>query len=220
MSYDLSNLSPADFEDLVRDLIDCEMGVRFEAFGAGPDGGADGRHAVGGKSIVLQAKHYVRSTFSSLVATMKRERASIGGLAPQRYILATSRPLSPANKHTLASVIGPALKDEADIISAGDLNGLLRKYPDIAKAHIKLWLSDTAVLERVIRSAAYSYTAMSRAEVQLKVARNNEPGAANPRRFRFISVVPPLASASSSGLFLVGILDEARGRTLLPQAHC
>src|SRR5260370_42037432 len=30
-----------------------------------------------------------------------------------------------------------------------------------------------------------------------------------------------LASASSSGPFLVGILDEARGRTLLPpQAHC
>jgi hypothetical protein len=33
-------------------------------------------------------------------------------------------------------------------------------------------------------------------------------------------VVPSLASASSSGPFLVGILDEARGRTLRPQAHC
>jgi hypothetical protein len=39
------NLSPADFEDLVRDLVGRELGVRFEAFAAGPDGGMDGRHA-------------------------------------------------------------------------------------------------------------------------------------------------------------------------------
>jgi DNA polymerase III delta prime subunit len=169
MSYDFSNLSPADFEDLVRDLIGREMGVRFEAFGAGPDGGADGRHSLGGRSTILQAKHYLRSTFSSLKAAMKRERTSIDALAPKRYVLATSRPLSPINKRILASIIGPALKDEADLFSVGDLNGLLRKYPDIVKAHIKLWLSGTAVLERVIRSAAYSYTAMSRAEVQAKV---------------------------------------------------
>jgi len=31
---------------------------------------------------------------------------------------------------------------------------------------------------------------------------------------------PPLASANSSGPFLVEILDEARGRTVLSQAHC
>ena len=169
MSYSFSNLSPADFEDLARDLIGREVGVRFEAFGPGPDGGADGRHAAGGKSIILQAKHYVGSPFSSLKAAMKRERKSIDALSPQRYILATSRPVSPTNKHSLASVIGPALKDEADIFSAGDLNGLLRKYPEVVRGHIKLWLSDAAVLERVIRSAAYSYTAMSRAEIEAKV---------------------------------------------------
>ncbi len=47
MSYDFSNLAPADFEDLVRDLVGRELGIRFEAFGPGPDGGMDGRHAKG-----------------------------------------------------------------------------------------------------------------------------------------------------------------------------
>ena len=52
------------------------------------------------------------------------------------------------------------------------------------------------------------------------IARDNEPAAANARRFRFISVYLPWLSAGSSGPSLVGILDEARGRTLLSQAHC
>ena len=45
MSYDLRALSWPDFEDLARDLIGRELGVRFEAFAPGPDGGVDGRHA-------------------------------------------------------------------------------------------------------------------------------------------------------------------------------
>jgi hypothetical protein len=39
----------------------------------------------------------------------------------------------------------------------------------VEKANIKLWLSGTAVLERVIRSAAHAFTAMSRAEIEAKV---------------------------------------------------
>ena len=141
MSYDFSNLSHADFEDIVRDLIGRELNVRFEAFGVGPDGGIDGRHAKGRKTTILQAKHYVGSTFRTLLAAMKRERSVIDRLAPARYLLATSRPLTPPNKNNLATAIGPALKSQDDIFSAGDLNALLRKYPAIEKAHIKLWLS-------------------------------------------------------------------------------
>src|ERR1700734_4406985 len=98
MSYRFSNLSPADFEDLVRDLVGNELGVRFESFGPGPDGGIDGRHAKAKKSVILQAKHYAGSPFSALSATMRAERASINRLKPSRYILATSRSLTPGNK--------------------------------------------------------------------------------------------------------------------------
>jgi len=31
MSYDFANLAPADFEDLVRELIGHELKIRFEA---------------------------------------------------------------------------------------------------------------------------------------------------------------------------------------------
>lgn len=169
MSYNFANLAHPDFEDLVRDLIGCELNVRFEAFGPGPDGGIDGRHAKLDKTTILQAKHYVGSSFNVLLATMKRERTAIDNLAPVRYLLATSRPLSASNKTKLERVIGETLNNQSDIFSAGDLNGLLRKYPAVEKSHIKLWLSSSAVLERVIRAAVYAHTAITMDEIAAKV---------------------------------------------------
>jgi hypothetical protein len=169
MSYDFRNLSSADFEDLVRDLIGKEEGLRFEAFCAGPDGGIDGRHALAGEKVILQAKHYEGSPFSKLTAAMKRERGSIDRLAPTRYILATSSKFTPPSKGKLAPIIGPSLKSEADIFGPEDLNGLLRKYPDILKSHIKLWLSGAGVLDRVVRAAAHTFAAFTREDIEQKV---------------------------------------------------
>ncbi|MBS4719891.1 restriction endonuclease [Aeromonas caviae] len=169
MSYDFRNLSPADFEDLVRDLIGREEGLRFEAFCAGPDGGIDGRHAQANGNVILQAKHYEGSPFSKLMAIMKRERSSINKLVPSRYILATSSRFTPLGKSKLVPIIGPSLRSEADIFGPEDINGLLRKYPDILKSHIKLWLSDVGVLERVVRAAAHTFAALAQEDIEQKV---------------------------------------------------
>ena len=169
MSYDFSSLSPADFEDLSRDLIGREMNVRFESFGPGPDGGADGRHATGGSKTILQAKHYAGSTFANLKAQLRKERPSIDRLNPERYLLTTSRNLSQSNKGTLAREIGPALRNESDIFSRSDLNGLLRKHSDIEKSHIKLWLSSASVLDRMLRHGAHVLNDITRQEIQDKV---------------------------------------------------
>jgi hypothetical protein len=169
MSYDFKNLSAADFEDLVLDLIGRDEGIRFEAFCAGPDGGVDGRHSHSEGNIILQAKHYEGSKFSKLTSSMRRERLSIDKLTPSRYILATSCRLTPASKGKLSPIIGPSLKSEADIFGPEDINGLLRKYPDILKSHIKLWLSGVGVLERVIRAAVHTFAEITREDIEHKV---------------------------------------------------
>jgi hypothetical protein len=169
LSYDFKNLGDVDFEDLVRDLIGRELKIRFEAFGPGPDGGMDGRHSRGKASTIVQAKHYAKSQVRSLLARMKKERPAIDRIKAKRYVLATSSSLSPASKAKLAAAIGPTLKAQGDIFSAEDLNGLLRKYPRVEKAHIKLWLSSTAVLERVTRAAAHTYAAITIDEIAAKV---------------------------------------------------
>jgi len=173
LSYDFRSLLPADFEDLARDLAGKAFRRRFEAFGPGPDGGADGRHTSSAGDFILQAKHMVDSSFASLKRVMKRERLAIDRLAPYRYSLVTSRSLTKANKAALADTIGPALRDQADILGPGDLNQLLRDHPTVEKAHLKLWLSSTTVLESVVDAIAHSafngFTASTRQEIATKV---------------------------------------------------
>lgn len=170
MTFSFDNLSPADFEDLVRDLLGHELGLRFEAFGPGRDGGVDGRHAATGGKTILQAKHYRLSDFDALARTMRKERASIDALTPDRYLLATSRPLTPAAKDKLAAIIGPSLQDIGDILGNEDINGLLRKYPDVQKRHVKLWLSGAGVLERVLHAATHNFTTLTRDDIRAKLS--------------------------------------------------
>ena len=162
-------MSPADFEDLARDLIGRELGVRFEAFGPGPDGGIDGRHASAEGATILQAKHYRLSDFAALARVMRRERKSIDALGPARYVLVTSRPLLPDNKDILAEIVGPALGSLDDILGCEDVNGLLRQHPEVVKSHVKLWLSSAAVLERVLHAASHNFTTLTERDIRAKL---------------------------------------------------
>ena len=153
MNYDFTTLSANEFEELTRDLIGRELGIRFEAFPEGRDDGMDGRHASGENKTILQAKHYYRSGLSTLKSKMRTERISIDALAADRYILATSTPLTPRNKSDLAEVIGPSLQSQGDIYGPDDLNALLRKFDDIEQAHSNLWKQSTGVMKSVMTEA-------------------------------------------------------------------
>lgn len=139
MTLNLNQLSPADFEDLTRDIIGADLKVRFEAFGPGPDGGIDGWYSKAKKSVILQAKHYVGSKFSDLLKAAKVERVKIGKIKPTRYIFVTSLSLTPKQKNTLGEELKPYLKSESDIWGYKDIEAFLRLNPEIHKAHIKLW---------------------------------------------------------------------------------
>lgn len=169
MSYDFHNLSDVDFEDLSRELIGAYLGCRFEAFGPGPDGGIDGRHSVGSATTILQAKHYLKSRMDGLKRAVAKEAIKIAPLAPSRYILTTTKSLLPKNKAMLANELGAILKNTGDIFGKEDINGLLRVHPHVERAHIKLWLSQSAVFERLLRSDVFNYTATSRTEIETKV---------------------------------------------------
>lgn len=161
----LGNLSPPDFEDLCRDILQAETGQRFSAFGAGADGGIDGRHSKGPKSTILQCKHYLNSTFSQLKSALKKEVPKIDLLKPSRYTFLTSQSLTPARSDELADVLGDRLKHSEDIWGAEDIEAALKRHPDIEKAHLKLWMTSTAVLEKVLQSGLEAHTAATKAEI-------------------------------------------------------
>ncbi len=161
---DLENLSPLDFEDLCRDIAQKETGLRFSAFGPGPDGGIDGRHSKGG-SVVLQCKHYIRSTFSNLKASARQESEKIRTLNPKQYLFFTSQPLTPSRNNQLVQIFKPYITDPGDIWGREDIEAALRKYPDILKSHMKLWLSSATALEHILQSGLEAFTKATKEEI-------------------------------------------------------
>ena len=152
--YDFHQLSPHDLEVLTRDLLQAHWGVDVESFKAGRDGGVDLRYAVGPSKTVIQVKHYLRTGLQGLMRDLELEAVKVRRLAPSRYVLVTSVPLSPANKDTIAGIIGTEYLRPHDVVGAEDLNNLIGRHSDVEGRHYKLWLASRGVLDRVIHNAA------------------------------------------------------------------
>lgn len=167
--YDFSTLSPNDFEDLSRDLLQREFGVHLESFRSGRDKGIDLRYSKpkSGDLWIIQAKHYLRSGYSKLKSCLsKKERPKAAKLKPSRYIVTTSVSLTPPQKDELCKALSPYCLSPGDVFGAEDLNNLLGKYPEIEKQHFKLWLPSTSVLERLLNNGVFVQSALEIDEIK------------------------------------------------------
>ena len=165
MSYDFAQLSPHDLELLVRDLLQAEWGMKLESFKTGSDGGIDLRYARAGSDVVIQCKHYLRSGFSDFRRSMRQEAAKVRRLAPERYLVVTSVPLSPHNKDEIVEVVNSSALEAADVMGSEDLNNLLGRHPTVEQRHFKLWLASRAVLDRVLHSASVTQSELKVREI-------------------------------------------------------
>jgi hypothetical protein len=169
--YDFSTLSPRDFEDISRDLLQKELDVHLESFRSGRDQGIDLRYSIPGDktNLVIQAKHYARSGFNKLKSHLKnKELPKLAKLKtkPSRYILTTSVSFTPNRKNELFDILKPYCKSQGDIFGLDDLNNLLGKYSDVEQNHFKLWLPSTAVLERLLHNRVFSQSALELDEIK------------------------------------------------------
>lgn len=159
MAYDFTTLSPDDFEALVADLLSREWGGRLESFKAGKDGGIDLRNTrVTETGTIVQCKRYAPHKAKELLRSMATESNKLRKLRPPRYVLATSVGLSPDNKDDLIRCLSPWCKSTGDIYGASELNGLLRDHPEVERAHFKLWISSTTILERILHARIFNFT--------------------------------------------------------------
>jgi energy-coupling factor transporter ATP-binding protein EcfA2 len=158
--YDFRTLSPIDFEELVRDLLQAKLGLRFESFGPGRDSGIDFRFAETRGDTIIQAKHIPDANTAALIRVVQGENDKISKHkpTPNRYLLATSAAVTPHSKSKLLEVFTAAPLAPADIYGREDLNNLLGRHKELERKHFKLWLASTAVLERILHSGVYNRT--------------------------------------------------------------
>ncbi|WP_367184980.1 restriction endonuclease [Nitratireductor sp.] len=156
--YDFGNLSPIEFEALVADLMGEELGITFETFSEGADGGVDARHSTADGDIILQAKHYKESTWSDLKTAAKSERQNITELKPKVYHFVTSQKLTRTRKTDLKQCLDHPSVLIKNIRGRTELNALLKKHSAVERRNIKLWLSSTAVLQRLLNNDIAVFT--------------------------------------------------------------
>lgn len=215
--YDFKQLSPADFEDLTRDLLQKHWRVRLEAFKSGRDNGIDLRYAaVPGNSLIVQCKHFVGSTLAKLLRELRTEEMpKVARLAPDRYALATSLPLNPAAKDKIKAIISPYIRTTDDIFGADDLNNLLRLHSEIETQHFKLWLSSTDVLQRVLHNAEQVQTDFNVARIRRAIPLYVQTGSYSRaiqilelQKFVIISGVPGIGKTTLAEMLLFAHLES------------
>lgn len=171
--YDFSTLSPPDFELLSRDLLQKALKVDLESFKTGRDKGIDLRYSKPNKGDlwIVQAKHYLRSGYDQLKYSLKTiEKKKLAKLNPTRYIVTTSVSFSPQMKDELYRLLQPYCISPSDIFGQEDLNNLLGKFPQIEKAHFKLWLPSTSVLERLLNNGVFTQSALEEDEIKRQLS--------------------------------------------------
>lgn len=202
-NYDFKNISPIDFEELCRDLLQKELNLTFESFTEGKDGGIDFRYSDGTNLIILQCKRFTKDTFSSLETELKKELSKVKALNPTRYILMTSFGLTPPNEQTILNLFSPYILSTSDIYGKNDINNLLGKFGDIEKKHYKLWFSSTLVLSHLLHSGTYNRSTdkLSKIQEKLKIyvineSYNNAIDILNQNNYCVISGVPGIGKTT------------------------
>lgn len=184
-NYDFKQLSPHDFEQLSRDLLQARDNIVLESFKVGRDQGIDFRYARGTNNVIVQCKHYIGTGLAGLIRDLKKETVKATLLKPTRYILITSVGLTPPNKEEIKSLFFGILTTD-DILGYDDINNLLGIYPEIERQHYKLWLTSRAVLDRVLNNASLTHSDFDVARVHRdihKYVRN----AAYPRALEMLT---------------------------------
>ncbi len=151
--YDFLNLSPPEFEDLSKDILQKHLDITLESFASGRDNGIDLRYSLSPKdNLIIQCKRY--KDFQSLLSNLKKEVSKVQHLSPTRYIISTTVGLTPNQKDIILALFSPYILNNSDIFGRNDLNGLLTS--EIERRHFKLWLSSTNILEKILHSKIHN----------------------------------------------------------------
>lgn len=214
--YCFESLSDYDFECLVRDLLQAELGIRLESFSQGRDGGIDLRYSGSkGKGLVVQCKHYLKTGYSGLKSAVRREVEKVAELAPRRYLLVTSVSLTPHKKDELLTILNPYCHSPQDIYGLEDLENLLGMYPEVEKRNFKLWLTSTSVLERVVHSEIFRESAQEIEHIRRRLSRyvdtKSFPRAVqilDENRYCVISGIPGIGKSTLAEMLLIHYVDQ------------
>lgn len=147
--FDYARLDDLDFEKLCGDMMGRELDRELRYFPSGRDGGIDLVDNVIEKNILIQVKHYLKSSFSSFKSSLKKELEKVERLRPKQYYIFTSQSLTAANIKEVYSMFQGYMDSEKNIVTRENIDQFLKKEEniDILRSQFKLWITADVVLK-------------------------------------------------------------------------
>ena len=147
-----ANLNDVEFEALCADIMECKLNIPLRRFAPGKDGGVDLTDDATKKTIVVQVKHFQRSSADSLVRALKAELPKVATLSPKEYYICCSQALSPKKVAELYEHFKTYMTSDKQIITILEIDDFLHQpeNQDILQKHFKLWLDSTHILENIV----------------------------------------------------------------------
>lgn len=149
--FNYSNINDVEFEYLCKDILERKFGISLQRFAAGKDGGIDLTDDVTTHNIVVQMKHYIKSTVSTLISKLREEIPKVKELSPQQYYVCCAKELTAANKKGIYELFKNYMDSEENILTLIDIDDFLSlpENTDILRKHYKLWLNSTDILSEI-----------------------------------------------------------------------
>lgn len=125
------------------------LNKKLRYFPIGQDGGIDLVDDLTSKNVLIQVKHYEKSSFSTFKSALKKEQEKVERLQPKQYYIFTSQSLSPDQINKVYSLFSNYMDTERNIITRQDINTFLKSEEnvDILRSHFKLWITADIVLK-------------------------------------------------------------------------
>ncbi|WP_214704217.1 MULTISPECIES: restriction endonuclease [unclassified Exiguobacterium] len=155
--YDFGLLSDFEFEKLSADILSRKLGVKLRFYKTGRDGGIDLKDDNIQNNIVVQVKHYFKSTFSNLMISLKKEVEKVKELNPNSYYVCVSQDLSPQNIKDIYDLFSDYMEDTSHIITKNQLEEFLNQEEnqDILRKNFKLWLLSDKILRNIFSNDVF-----------------------------------------------------------------
>lgn len=146
------NLNDNEFENLCKDIMSKKLGKELRKFAPGKDGGIDLVDDLSDKNIIVQVKHYTKTTNSGLIASLRKELPKVKKLKPKQYYVCCSKELTPENIAEIYDIFKDYMKSDANIVTLTEIDEFLNDESniEILKRHYKLWIESTSILKDIL----------------------------------------------------------------------
>jgi len=150
--FNYYNLNDVEFENLCKDVMERMLCSKLRIFAKGTDGGIDLTDNTINHNIIVQVKHYIRSKFSDLRTTLRKEVSKVEKWNPNKYYLCCGMELTDANIREIYNMFSSYMESDENIITLIEIDEFLQKpeNSDIVRKHYKLWLYSSGILNQLL----------------------------------------------------------------------